>query len=73
MRAGRSLYLSVTPSPSLQYAGTKLLLPLREGLKDEVKFVCALKRASYVLVEDMEAFLGSDVYFSPLSFYLIGP
>lgn len=24
----------------LQFAGAKLLLPLREGLKDEIKFVC---------------------------------
>jgi len=31
--------------------------------------VCVLERASYVLIEDMEAFLGSDVYFSPLPFY----
>ena len=59
----------------LQFAGAKLLLPLREGLKDEIKFVCVcvLERVSYVLIEDMEAFFGSDVYFSPLSFYLIGP
>lgn len=35
--------------------------------------VCVLERVSYVLIEDMEAFLGPDVYFSLLSFYLIGP
>ena len=38
------------PLHHLQYAGTKLLLPLREGLKDEMKCVCVcvcvLERAS---------------------------
>jgi len=32
------------PLHHLQYAGAKLLLPLREGLKDEMKCVCVYWR-----------------------------